>query len=110
MYLRQSYILILKIRNVGGGVGECSWRMGRDSGKCLHQLDVLWVCGQPHIKLYQWWGATAAASVLNTQQRFVYMQRCRGSIPATPLRSQIIATLLKSTLLIATLNFSSRPS
>ena len=21
--------------------------MGRDSGKCLHQLDVLWVCGQP---------------------------------------------------------------
>ena len=39
-------------------------------------------------------GATAAASVLNTHQRFVYMQRCRGSIPATPLRSQI--TLLKS--------------
>ena len=28
-------------------------------------------------------------------QVFVYMQRCRGSIPATPLRSQIIATLLK---------------
>ena len=23
--------------------------MGRDSGKCLHQLDVLWVCGQPHL-------------------------------------------------------------
>ena len=41
-------------------------------------------------------GATTAASVLNTQQRFVYIQRCRGSIPATPLRSQIIATLLKS--------------
>ena len=40
-------------------------------------------------------GATAAVSVLNTQQRFVYMQRCRGVIPATPLRSQIIATLLK---------------
>ena len=31
------------------------------------------------------WAATAAASVLN-----------RGSIPAAPLRSQIIATLLKS--------------
>ena len=42
-------ILILKIRNVGGGVAECSWGMGRDSGKSLHQLDVLWVCGQPHI-------------------------------------------------------------
>ena len=41
-------------------------------------------------------GDGAAASVLNTQQRFVYMQRCRGSIPATPLRSQIIATLQKS--------------
>ena len=40
-------------------------------------------------------GATAPASVvnLNTHQRFVYMQRCRGSIPATPLRSQVIATL-----------------
>ena len=23
--------------------------MGRDSGKCLHQLDVLCLCGQPHI-------------------------------------------------------------
>ena len=32
------------------------------------------------------WTATAAAHVLNTQQRFVYMQRCSGSIPATPLR------------------------
>ena len=42
-------ILTLKIRNVGGGIGECRWGMGRDSGKCLHQLDVLWVCGQPHI-------------------------------------------------------------
>ena len=44
-----SHILTLKIRNVGDGVGECRWGMGRDSGKCLHQLDVLWVCGQPHI-------------------------------------------------------------
>ena len=42
------------------------------------------------------WAATAAASVLNTQQRFVYIQRYRESIPAIPLRSQIIATLLKS--------------
>ena len=41
-------------------------------------------------------GDGSAASVLNTQQRFVYMQRCRGFIPATPLRSQIIATLQKS--------------
>ena len=40
--------------------------------------------------------ATAAVSVLNTHQRFVYMKRCRGSIPATLLRLQIIATLLKS--------------
>ena len=23
--------------------------MERDSGKCLHELDVLWLCGQPHI-------------------------------------------------------------
>ena len=42
------------------------------------------------------WGVTVAVSILNTQQRFVYMQRCRGSITAVPLRSQIIATLLKS--------------
>ena len=41
-------------------------------------------------------GDGSPASVLNTHQRFVYMQRCRGSIPATPLRSQIIATLQKS--------------
>ena len=26
--------------------------MGRDSGKCLHELDVLWVCGQPHIPVH----------------------------------------------------------
>ena len=31
-------------------------------------------------------GDVSAPSVLNTQQRFVYMQRCRGSIPATPLK------------------------
>ena len=43
--------------------------MGRDSGKCLHQLDVLWVCGQPHISVE----VTEAASDLNIQQRFVYM-------------------------------------
>ena len=41
-------------------------------------------------------GDGSAASVLNTKERFVYMQRCRGSIPATPLRSQIIAALQKS--------------
>ena len=38
--------------------------MGRDSGKCLHQLDVLWVCGQPHIPVV----VTEAASDLNTQE------------------------------------------
>ena len=42
--------------------------MGRDSGKCLHELDVLWVCGQPHTSGGGGWGATAAASVLNTTE------------------------------------------
>ena len=43
--------------------------MGRDSEECLHQLDVLWVCGQPHIPVV----VTEAASYPNTQQRSVYM-------------------------------------
>ena len=79
--------------------------MGRDSGKCLHQLDVLWVCGQPHIPVV----VTEAASDLNTQQRFVYMQRCRGSVPATPLRSQFIATLLKSQCLLVRDSYVTAP-
>ena len=71
---------------------------------------VLWVCGQPHIPVVVgavgdgeemcvvglWstthtsggggWATTAAAGLFT----------CRGSLPATPLRSQIIVTLLKS--------------
>ena len=41
--------------------------MGRDSGKCLHQLDVLWVCGQPHIPVV----VTEAASDLNIGLQFL---------------------------------------
>ena len=41
------------------------------------------------------WGETADTSVVNTQQKFVYMQRCSGSMPVTPLSLQIIVTLLK---------------
>ena len=72
--------------------------MGRDSGKCLHQLEMLhqlWVCGQPYIPLVVTEAASDPTEAANTQQRFVYMQRCRGSKPATSLRSQFLATLLK---------------
>ena len=46
-------------------------------------------CGFVVNHTYQWWwgwAATAAAGLFT----------CRGSLPATPLRSQIIVTLLKS--------------
>ena len=45
-------IILFKIRkfnHMKGGVAECRWGMGRDSGKCLHELDVLCLCGKPHI-------------------------------------------------------------
>ena len=91
-----THIYIFKIRTFEKwrvGVAECRWGMGRDSGKCLHELDMLWVCGQPHISVVVRDGEQLQCF---TQQRFVYIQRCRGSISATPLRSQIIAALLKS--------------
>ena len=69
---------------------------------------VLWVCGQPLCRgavgrdgeemcvvglwsttHYQWWGGWVATAVAG-------LFTCRGSLPATPLRSQIIVTLLKS--------------
>ena len=71
-------------------MGERFWEMFASVG-C-----VVGLWSTTHPSGSEGWGVTAAASVLNTQQRFVYMQRCRGSIPATSLRSQIIATLLKS--------------
>ena len=33
-YLESVVFQSLKIRNVGGGVEECRWGMGRDSRKC----------------------------------------------------------------------------
>ena len=39
--LRIYIFKIRKLEQVKGGVAECRWGMGRDSGKCLHQLDVL---------------------------------------------------------------------
>ena len=37
--------------------------MGKDSGECIHQLDVLWVCGSTtHTSGGRGWGTTATAS------------------------------------------------
>ena len=75
-FLENTITLILKI----GKLKICRGQQVGD-GKRFWEMFTLVGCGGGG------WGTTAAASILNTQQRFVYMQKCRGSIPATPLRS-----------------------
>ena len=43
--------------------------MGRNSAKCLHQLDVLWVCGQPHIPVV---GSNPTEVCLHVEMQRVY--------------------------------------
>ena len=69
------FILILKNRKskICRGSESGGW------GEILGNVYISWMCCG--FVVNQTYGS--AASVLNTQQRFVYMERCRGSMPVT---------------------------